>query len=61
MSVRAWQYKLAPRPKPRITVLGTEGVVRQEGCTDVGFRELTREQSELVVSGADESKLFTGW
>ena len=44
-----------------MTVLGTEGVVCQEGCTDVGFRELTREKSELVVSGTAVSKLFTGW
>ena len=61
LSVGARQYDLAARPKPRAIVTGAEELVRQDGRADVGFRELTREQSELVVSGASESKLFTGW
>ncbi|KAH9937799.1 AB-hydrolase YheT [Epithele typhae] len=53
-------YGLARRPKPCATVLGAD-FARQEDRADVGFRELSREQSELLVSGAAESKLFTGW
>ncbi|KAI8989626.1 AB-hydrolase YheT [Trametes punicea] len=54
------EYGLEPRQKYRSVVSGAE-FVRDPERDDVGFRELTQEQSELVVSGVEESKLFTGW
>ncbi|TBU46211.1 AB-hydrolase YheT [Dichomitus squalens] len=53
-------YGLQDRQKPSVISLGTD-FVHQEGRDDVGFRVLSREQSELIVSGTEESKLFTGW
>ncbi|KAL1939435.1 hypothetical protein VTO73DRAFT_9991 [Trametes versicolor] len=55
------EYDLADRPKPRgVTVDGTD-FVRDPERDDVGFRVLSQEQSELVVSGVEVSKLFSGW
>ncbi|KAI0753262.1 AB-hydrolase YheT [Daedaleopsis nitida] len=55
------EYGLQERQKPAIVLLGAD-FARQDGRDDVGFRMLSREQSELVVSGEDTSKLFTtGW
>ncbi len=54
------QYGGEKRRKP-VIVLREDGSVRQDRRDDVGFKVLSREQSELVVSGAETSKLFTGW
>ncbi|RDX46046.1 AB-hydrolase YheT [Lentinus brumalis] len=54
------EYGGEQRRKP-VIVLREDGSVRQDRRDDVGFRALSREQSELVVSGAETSKLFTGW
>ncbi|KAI0705536.1 AB-hydrolase YheT [Earliella scabrosa] len=54
------EYGLLERQKPGVVVLGAE-FGRQDGRDDVGFRVLSREQCELVVSGTEESKLFSGW
>ena len=54
------QYGLQTRQKPNAVLVGAE-FVQQDGRDDVGFRVLSREQSELIASGVDKSKLFTGW
>ncbi|KAI0643881.1 AB-hydrolase YheT [Trametes meyenii] len=55
------EYDLEAREPPR--AIGDEtGFVRQVGRDDdVGFRELSQEEVEFVVSGAHVSKLFSGW
>ncbi|KAI0828163.1 AB-hydrolase YheT [Trametes gibbosa] len=55
------EYDPAGRPKPCSVVLDGSDFVRESGRDDVGFRVLSQEQSELVVSGAQVSKLFSGW
>ena len=59
-NARLRQYGLQERQKPGTVRLGTD-FVYQEGRDDVGFRVLSREQAELIVSGTAESKLFSGW
>ncbi|KAI0325714.1 AB-hydrolase YheT [Cubamyces sp. BRFM 1775] len=54
------EYGTEDRRKPRCVDDGA-GFVRDSQRDDVGFRQLSLEESELVVSGAGESKLFTGW
>lgn len=56
----ALQYGLQERPKPPVVTLGPEHA-HEDGRPEVGFRVLSREQSELIASGVDKSKLFTGW
>lgn len=55
------QYDLADRPKPRGVTIDGSDFVRDPERDDVGFRVLSQEQSELVVSGVEVSKLFSGW
>ncbi|KAI0357834.1 AB-hydrolase YheT [Trametes cingulata] len=55
-------YNLESREKPRGVVdKADSGFVRQDGRPDVGFRVLSPEQSKLLVSGVQVSKLFSGW
>ncbi|KAI0364220.1 AB-hydrolase YheT [Pilatotrama ljubarskyi] len=55
-------YGLENRQKPRGVVDGADAdLVRQDGRPDVGFRVLSPEQSKLLVSGVEVSKLFSGW
>ncbi|RPD70517.1 AB-hydrolase YheT [Lentinus tigrinus ALCF2SS1-7] len=54
------EYGQEQRRKPGLVLLGADHA-RQAGRDDVGFRVLSREQSELVASGTETSKLFTGW
>ncbi|KAI1792371.1 AB-hydrolase YheT [Ganoderma leucocontextum] len=54
------EYGLPERQKPGVVRLGAD-LVRQAGRDEVGYKELSPEEFELVVSGTEESKLFTGW
>ncbi|KAI0634084.1 AB-hydrolase YheT [Trametes polyzona] len=54
------EYGMANRPKPRGVADGDEFVWDAER-DDVGFRVLSQEQSKLVISGVEVSKLFSGW
>ncbi|TFK87292.1 AB-hydrolase YheT [Polyporus arcularius HHB13444] len=54
------EYGGQQRRKPGIVLYGAD-FARQDGRDDVGFRVLSRAQSELVASGTETSKLFTGW
>ncbi|KAI0718559.1 AB-hydrolase YheT [Cerioporus squamosus] len=54
------EYGEQQRRKPGIVLRGAD-FARQDGRDDVGFRVLSRQQSELVASGTETSKLFTGW
>ncbi|KAI0672448.1 AB-hydrolase YheT [Trametes maxima] len=55
------EYDLEAKEPPR--AVGDEaGFVREAGRDDeVGFRELSPNEVESVVSGAHDSKLFSGW
>ncbi|KAI9056280.1 AB-hydrolase YheT [Trametes sanguinea] len=54
------EYGLESRQKPRGVDHGAE-FVRDPERPDVGFRELSEGHPDLLLSGVDESKLFTGW
>ncbi|OSC96495.1 AB-hydrolase YheT [Trametes coccinea BRFM310] len=54
------EYGLERRQKPRGVDHGAE-FVRDPERPDVGFRELPQGHPDLVLSGVEESKLFTGW
>lgn len=60
LGLTRWQYGLERRQKPRGVDHGAE-FVRDPERPDVGFRELSQGHPDLVLSGVEESKLFTGW
>ncbi|CDO78054.1 Carbohydrate-Binding Module Family 1 protein [Trametes cinnabarina] len=54
------EYGMERRQKPRGVDDGTE-FVRDPERPDVGFRELSQEHPDVLMSGVEHSKLFTGW
>ncbi|KAI0643883.1 AB-hydrolase YheT, partial [Trametes meyenii] len=58
------EYGLEERAHPR-TVVDQDGFIRQAGREDVGFAELSHTdiqgRADLIVSGLQTSKLFSGW